>query len=773
MSSLAADVAFDFTFPPCDPATPPPPAASNTFSYDASSLLEIPFHHGYGSGHGHGHGHARSSSQCSAYSAYSVNSVNSVNSAASAYSFASSTPSDAFLHTPAVSTASSTRHSTPARSPIRTHGPLLLPKIRSQDQALGPADAVHAPAPPRRSRTSPAPATSFRSEARGRSAAKTTSSRRRSTAVTPAKQPYAASDASASRHVRSFTNPDSVLVFGMSRSFSADDVQPQPQPLSLSLSLSLSQSQQASFGRAVTPVSVFESTPPPPTLLCSPASFVTQSQLSQDGQQAQRRASVCSLDGGVSTVNAGADYEDAKYDYEYGFAPYPGTVPTGYMASSADGLTHEEAYIYHGFPQEQLQQQQSYAPRAHSPLSVESTSASCTPEPVAAMPEPLTIPVMPVPVITATPPSATTEGPAPVAVTGPTSTLATYLTGANPAPALVRTISFPLRDPNTKHYWWDVRQVRPWAAFTAANLVALPGAAAVLTCPVPVAVLPPPHMPTSARNMHPETESELHGLYAAHYLPRVNAALALSSPRPLQLAAVAASGGGPPTPGSYGDFFVAHAAGDSAPAAALFGGKPTARVVGLVKSFDRFNTGMRAEGNVKRVEYLRGLAHLHFLMREHSCRYGFLLTEIELIVVRNGTEATPHFGQLEVTCVPLAAVANPSRTGVDGEGLAGTPLTACLALWGLCMLASDEMAAAAAAAAPAPTVSALLCPYHMHVGAPAEGTRRKAAPRDSWMPAPQLAEKRTAKRARGWVLPEDAIGRKEMGRRGVRYNGAH
>ncbi|CAK7242287.1 MAG: hypothetical protein STHCBS139747_003774 [Sporothrix thermara] len=731
-SSLAADVAFDFTFPSCDPATPPAPAPVHSFSYDASSLLDIPFHHAFGLGsHSHSRGHARSSSQCSAYSAYS---------------YASSTPSEAFLNTPAVS-APSTRNSTPARSPIRTHGPLLLPKIRSQDQALGgdAFDAAAMSSAPKRSRTSPAPTA-------GRSRSTAAISRRRSALIT-AKQPYAASSgAAASRHVRSFTNPDSVMMFSAS-------LQQQQQQ---------SQQQQQQQQRASTPVSVFESTPPPPTLLCSPAHFVAaQSQLSQfthsqtsqhqqqyDGCLQSRRASTCSLDGSSLAL-------DAKFDYDYAFAPYPGSVPNNYLPTvDAGSSQQDDAYFY---PSQSAQQsQQQYMPRAASPLSISSAS----PEPVA-LPEPLSIP-MSVPIITATPPSATSAP----AVSGPTSSLVTYLTGANPAPALVRTISFPLRDQGIKHYWWDVRQVRPWSAFSMANLAALPGAASVLSCPVPVSLLPTPQAST-ARNMHPETESELHGLCAAHYLPRVNAALALSSSRPVQLTSSSCSSSSSSTvnASAYGEFFVGHAVGDSAPAAALFGGKPTARVVGLVKSFDRFNTGMRGEGNIKRVEYLRGLAHLHYLMREHSCRYGFLLTEIELVLVRNGTEATPFFGQLEVTSVPLAKTAS----GSDDDGdLAETPLTAGLALWGLCMLASDEMAAAAAAAAAAPSGgNDLLCPHTTHIGAPAEGTRRKAAPRDTWMPQPQLAEKRAAKRARGWVLPEDAVGRKEMGRRGVRYNGAH
>ncbi|KJR84073.1 sialidase-like protein [Sporothrix schenckii 1099-18] len=730
-SSLAADAAFDFTFPSCDPATPPPPAISHSFSYNPSSLLEIPFqpYGGNNGGNHHGHGHARSSSQCSAYSAYS---------------YASSTPSEAFLTTPAVS-AYSTRNSTPVRSPIRTHGPLLLPKIRSQDQALGPEDATIATAPLKRARASPVPTTPGSGTTRSRS---TTSVNRRRSALATPKQPYAASVAAASRHMRSLTNPDSVVPFNASQSFSVDNTQ-----------------EQAASARAVTPVSVFESTPPPPTLLCSPVNFVQSStQLSQLTQSAfpqqqhhhhhhqsesihSRRASTCSLDGSFTL--------DGKFDYEYGFAPYPGTVPTNYM--TADGSSQErETYLY----RDQEQQPQQYMPRETSPLSVESAS----PEPVV-LPAPLSIPVT-VPVITATPPSATSAP----ATSGPTTSLVTYLTAPNPAPALVRTISFPLRDPNTKHYWWDVRQVRPWSSFTMPNLSALPGASSVLTCPMPVSLLPTPHAP--ARSIHPETESDLHNLCAAHYLPRINAALAFSSSRPIQLTSSTASVDAV-TASTYDEFFVGHVAGDSAPAAALFGGKPTARVVGLVKSFDRFNTGMRAEGNIKRVEYLRGLAHLHHLMREHSCRYGFLITEIELVIVRNGTETTPQFGQLEVASVPLAKTTVSSQAVDDiKDGLAETPLTAGLALWGLCMLASDEMAAAAVSPSAASSMP-LLCSYSTHIGAPAEGTRRKAAPRASWMPLPQLAEKRTAKRARGWVMPEDAVGRKEMGRRGVRYNGAH
>lgn len=655
MSTLAADVAFDFTFPPYEPATPP----AAMFSYDPS-LLEIPYQHPSVHGtHGGHHGHSRSTSQCSAYSSYS---------------FVSASPSESYLSAAgSTTTAPSTRNNTPARSPIRTHGPLLLPKIRSQDQALGSDDAsVLGGSPPKRARTSPAPRMASRSRSM------VAANRRRQTHPTTA------------RHVRSFTNPDPVLFAS---------------PLGPTVSR---------------PLSSFESTPPPPTLLCSPVTFVRQHDDSLV-MGAGYRASSCGLDDG--------NHDDTPTKYEYGFSPYPGTVPTAPMSnmgavsaataavaavtSSVDST--EDAYFY---------QQHHLEPRALSPLSVESASATATPEPM--LPAPVAAPA------------------------GPMSNLLNYLTAPNPAPALVRTISFPMRDPHTKHFWWDVRQVRPWSAFTAGSLLSLPGASAVLSCPVAESILP------SRQPMiggHPETEAELQSICAAHYLPRVNTALALSSPQPIQLAA-------------SGDIFVGRTAGDASSATALFGGKPTARIVGLVKSFDRFNTGMRVEGNVKKVEYLRGLAHLHHVMREHSCRYGFILTEIELVVVRNGTETTPFFGQVEVASVPLA-------TTVECPEMDNTPLTAGIALWGLCMLASDEMALAASTRIQAgASEDPLLCSYSTHIGAPAEGTRCKAAPRDSWMPQPQLAEKRAAKRARGWVMPEDAVGRKEMGRRGVRYNGS-
>ncbi|CAH0023059.1 unnamed protein product [Clonostachys rhizophaga] len=379
--------------------------------------------------------------------------------------------------------------------------------------------------------------------------------------------------------------------------------------------------------------------------------------------------------------------------------------------SSVEAITTDK-YAYPSYRTVPVMQQTdftfpsaTYTPRAPSPLTM-AASVNVTPEPT------------------------------------PTTTLMSFLTGANSAASLVRTVSFPHRDPNIKHFWWDIRNIRTWSSFNLASVLTLPGAS-LLNTPIPAPVLPQPTM--SSR--HPETEAALHSIYASYYLPKLNSALALCSERPLQLSVPAATKG----PSAVNDLlFTANVSGEAAAAAAMFGGKPSARVVGLVRTFDRFNTGMRAEGNIKRVEYLRGLAAIHHAMREHGCRYGFILTEIELVLVRNGTESTPFFGELEVTSVQLAA----TGSGEDQQ----SQLTACLALWGLCQMAGDH---------PAPGHAA----WKSEVGAPAEGTRRKAKARDGWIPAPQLAEKREAKRSRGWIWPEDAVGRKELGKRGVRYGG--
>ncbi|PSS20092.1 hypothetical protein M430DRAFT_34478 [Amorphotheca resinae ATCC 22711] len=334
-----------------------------------------------------------------------------------------------------------------------------------------------------------------------------------------------------------------------------------------------------------------------------------------------------------------------------------------------------------------------------------------------------------------------------------TTTLMSYLTSPNPAPALVRQLNIHIRDTNAKHFWWDIRQIRPWTSFTTSTISSIPGLHDLLNVHIPDFSLPVPVRASS----QPETELELQGIYNSFYATKLNAALSLSlGPRHL----VMRSSKGPDPS------FISNYTDDTSQ---LIYGRGLGRVVGLVKSFDRWNTGMRVEGNHRKVQYLRGLAHLHRQMRENGCRYGFIITEIELIVVRNGAENVPHFGYLEVQTIQLAAHDTQTSTFQEVEGSFGDvgeenvvrkqpKMTALLALWYLHMLARDD------------TLPGQVS-WKSEIGAPAEGTRRKCLPKDEWIPEPQLAEKREAKRTRGWIWPEESVGRKELGKRGVRYGG--
>lgn len=525
---------------------------------------------------------------------------------------------------------------------IRHHGPVLLPKIRSQDQNIDEVQSV-------------------------RTAARPVMDDARLCSPTPVK--VFSERTCPSHHSRNFTNPESTMAYNRLSPFpSVCSLDEQPV--------------------VADPAPLLNSSVEFDTFIGNDGSNLAVMGMEPGAMVSHRRASSChSLDAGALR--------------RYGYPTYrqmPVMAPSGEyaMRTPPPELPCHAVYVSTG---------------AQSPLKF-----SRSPEQYATAPRPLT-------------------------------TLARYLMRSNPAASLVRTISFPARSPAIKYFWWDVRNIRSWSSFNSQAIMNLPGALSTLSSPVPASVL----AQTTFASRHPETEVALHDIYASYYLPRLNSALAVSSARPLQFSVPNRSSN------SINDLlFVANATGGSSNAAAIFGGKPSARVVGLVRSFDCFNTGMRVEGNIKRVEYLRGLAALHFAMREHSCRYGFIMTEIELVLVRCGTESTPYFGHLEITSVQLSANAPEEINPLDGD--TSTPLTACLALWGLCCIASDDTPAGQAH-------------WKSEIGAPAEGTRRKAKPRDAWMPQPQLAEKREAKRSRGWIWPEDAIGRKELGKRGVKYGG--
>lgn len=307
----------------------------------------------------------------------------------------------------------------------------------------------------------------------------------------------------------------------------------------------------------------------------------------------------------------------------------------------------------------------------------------------------------------------------------PTTTMLASLTSSNPSPSLVRQLNMNSgRGSGQTHFWWDIRNLRAWSDFNLETIDQIPGLMRLLTIELPQTALPHPTIDRS--RLQPETESSLHELCRDFYAAKINAALKIAQGQSHMVMRSQTKGPGPQFISNYIDDVEKTICGDG-----------RGRIVGIVRSYDRWNTGMRADAPHRKVEYLLGLSHLHRYMREHSCRYGFIMTEIELVCVRAGTESVPHFGYLEL--------APPIRLNSTSG------LTACLALWYLHMLAKEV---------PLPGQAH----WKMEVGGAAACTRQKCLSKDTWIPEPQLAEKREAKRSRGFVFCTDPLHRRELPR---------
>lgn len=363
----------------------------------------------------------------------------------------------------------------------------------------------------------------------------------------------------------------------------------------------------------------------------------------------------------------------------------------------------------------------------------------------------------------------------------PSTTLLSYLTGPTQAINLVHNSNGTPTRSLQNYFWWDIRNLRSWSTFSLATMNSISGLTKLLTTEIPARLTPPAMVPSS--RLSPESDAALVTLIRDIYAPRINAALAVSQgsdhlslyPAP-DVNTAGGRGGGP--------HFLANYSSDTERTAS---GSPRGRVVGVVKNFDRWNTGMRNEAPHRRVEYLNGLSHLQRCMREHSCRYGFIMTEIELVCVRAGCDEgddVPYFGFLE-----LAAPIATKTSSANFDGSAGNlstdnnlrcqspaatdssrsvsppesypepvpddlnvPMTASLALYFLLMLSKSV---------PLPDQPS----GHLNVGGPGALTRQRVLPegKDKWIPEPQLSERRDAKRARGWVWPQDAWHRREGG----------
>ncbi|ODH53561.1 hypothetical protein GX48_00394 [Paracoccidioides brasiliensis] len=372
------------------------------------------------------------------------------------------------------------------------------------------------------------------------------------------------------------------------------------------------------------------------------------------------------------------------------------------------------------------------------------------------------------------------------------TTLLKYLTEPTQAINLVSKVRVPLGRGQQQHFWWDIRNLRNWTSFSLSTIHSIPNLTELLTTQVSQDTHP--LSTVSPSRLFPSSEGSLSELIRDIYAPRVNAALQTSLGKDFCLHLK-------PTPEAFltgnrsksGPHFIANYNTDTAQTSS---GAKRGRLVGLVKSFDCWNSGMRNQQPHKRVEYLNGLAHLQRCMRDHSCRYGFIMTEIELVCVRAGCDEgdnVPYFGYLEVAAPiptnlssetysppsphnlntnmdrshsatstqssshspspsPPPLSSSHSRSTSPSSPSHKTPLTATLALYFLLFLSKSE---------PLPTQPS----WYLNVGGSGVLPRQHVLPegKDKWIPDPQTGEKRDAKRVRGWVWPQDPWHRREGG----------
>ena len=305
----------------------------------------------------------------------------------------------------------------------------------------------------------------------------------------------------------------------------------------------------------------------------------------------------------------------------------------------------------------------------------------------------------------------------------PTMTSLEYVRASNPAVNLVRQVNRTIGKLNT-HFWWDIRNLDTWDDFNLEGIMAVPDVGRLLDMPVKDSAFPTPDI--SGSRLYPESEAALTDIIKDFYMTKINAIMKVTQYSRYILMRVNKGRDGPAFLSNYQDDYEKTIMGNG-----------RGRIVGIVRPYERWNSGMRHEQGWNKILYLEGLAALHHHMRQHQCRYGFIMTETELVCVRAGTDDTPYFGHLELAPV----IETRSQEG----------LTVCLGLWFLHMLAKEE---------PLPGQ----CSWRMNIGAPAAMTRQHVLEeKDGWIPEPNQNERRDAKRVRGWTFPKDPWNKKREG----------
>lgn len=104
------------------------------------------------------------------------------------------------------------------------------------------------------------------------------------------------------------------------------------------------------------------------------------------------------------------------------------------------------------------------------------------------------------------------------------------------------------------------------------------------------------------------------------------------------------------------------------------------RAPGDVKPGYKWNTGMATEPGIREVQFRQALSQVNWYMRQHRTRYGFIITNLELVAIRR----LDDHGNLELSApIPW-----------ENQGTVQQPrLTVLMALWYLGMLAAQDQGA--------------------------------------------------------------------------------
>ncbi|KAF3937395.1 hypothetical protein ABW19_dt0206411 [Dactylella cylindrospora] len=297
----------------------------------------------------------------------------------------------------------------------------------------------------------------------------------------------------------------------------------------------------------------------------------------------------------------------------------------------------------------------------------------------------------------------------------PYTTLIDFLTTRNPPiPGPMESANLRRRNAKSPDYafiWWDIRNTRQWNSFNLQTILATPDLDRLLRMPMPQSYLPEPYVDEEV--LQQGDRIAFLTIVRDYFCAKITAALSQSVGGQQSLSMVLGSD-----------------IGSSADVAGVYRSASRAgqiRVAGFVKSCREWNTMMQAGGDEKRREFLQVLSQLQRYMRDHGTRYGYVLTEQELVCVRIATDSEnrPIFGCLDI--------ANPIQWNQHGSNR----LSICLALWFLHFLAKRD---------PLPNWAG----WEINVPAAEECSRQYCMNKDPWVPDPKQDEVELARVKRGW-----------------------